>query len=917
MLDVWNEPGQRSTMPATNFSPPLSILAMALLSCSRLPLKPIFDDIAHKSFPGLILLPEKIAYPVRTAALADCNSTKSPSAILDRTNWRPCRLLYCLLLLCGDVQTNPGPSKCQCGLCNKTVRSNQRGIECEECLTWNHLDSIFRKDRSLGGGGVLLAIRSALDPIPCPDLELLANENVWVKILLKGQSHYFCSFYRPLQQPIDEMQSLREQLHLINQSHPPANQPGIHIMGDFNFAKIDWKTHLNTDGNDLSNSDGLALIDIIQDHYMEQLIHFPTRGPNILDLILSNRPGLISACSSPAKLSDHDHDVIACVLNCAPQIKKKAKRKVYLYSKGEYSTLRSDMLKDTFLSSSSTSTSIEEDWALFKDAIQQATDKAIPSKMISGKDQLPWLNSKLRRLIHRKNRLHNKYKRMESNRLLCLWKKARRQLTSALRTAKSNYINKIIGNVNTNPRPFWKYIRSQKKDNQTMPPLKNESGHLITEDRDKADLLNLQFKQNFSDEDVTCIPFHHRAWPPMPEIIISGILQLLNNLETAKAVGPDGIHPRVLKETASEIAPVLKYLFQKSMDTGSLPEDWRTANVCPVYKKGDKSAPINYRPISLTCIICKLMEHIICSNLSSHLELNGILNPKQHAFRRHRSCTTQLCTVIHDWAKSIDAGFQTDVFILDFAKAFDSVPHERLKAKLFHCCVNSNTLRWIDAFLCERRQRVVFNGAKSEWIPVNSGVPQGTVLGPTLFNIFINDITNNINSEIRLFADDCVCYRQIRHKEDHNILGRDIEQLGNWAKRWNMRFEPTKSKIMHITRKTRHKAHHLYSLQNTAIESVTHTKYLGVTVTNDLRWNRHVADVTKKANRMLGQLRRNMSACDPAVKEAAYMGLVRPLLEYACSAWDPYTEQLITEVEKVQRRASVDKWTECPSLTRA
>ena len=167
----------------------------------------------------------------------------------------------------------------------------------------------------------------------------------------------------------------------------------------------------------------------------------------------------------------------------------------------------------------------------------------------------------------------------------------------------------------------------------------------------------------------------------------------------------------------------------------------------------------------------------------------------------------------------------------------------------------------------------VINGAKSEWTPVNSGVPQGTVLGPTLFNIFINDITNNINSEIRLSADDCVCYRQIRHKEDHNILQRDIEHLGNWAKRWNMRFESTKSKIMHIRRKTRHKSHHLYSLQNTAIESVTHTKYLGVTVTNDLRWNRHVADVTKKANRMLGLLRRNMSAYDPAVKEAAYMGL--------------------------------------------
>ena len=302
-----------------------------------------------------------------------------------------------------------------------------------------------------------------------------------------------------------------------------------------------------------------------------------------------------------------------------------------------------------------------------------------------------------------------------------------------------------------------------------MPPLKNESGHLVTEDRDKAELLNSQFKQNFSLEDDTRIPFY-RAWPSMPDIFVSerGILHLLSKLKTSKAVGPDGIHPQILKEAASEIAPILKCLFQKSLDMGSLPEDWRSANICPIYKKGDKSIPINYRPISLTCIVCKLLEHIICTNLSSHLELNGIITSRQHAFRRHHSCVTQLCTVIHDWTSFIDAGFQTDVFILDFAKAFDTVPHERLKAKLFHYGVNgTDTLRWINAFLCYRRQRVLINGAKSEWIPVSSGVPQGTVLGPILFNVFINDTVDNINSEIRLFADDCVFYRQIRSHEDH------------------------------------------------------------------------------------------------------------------------------------------------------
>ena len=198
-----------------------------------------------------------------------------------------------------------------------------------------------------------------------------------------------------------------------------------------------------------------------------------------------------------------------------------------------------------------------------------------------------------------------------------------------------------------NPRPFWTYIKSQKKDNQTIPPLKNESGHLVTEDHDKAELLTPTLSN----------PSHAKTSQASPFATVPGLLCLIylcRNVEYLK---------EYLKETALEIAPILKCLFQKSLDSGSLLEDWRAANICSIYKKGDKSIPINYRSTSLTCIFCKLLEHITCSKLSSHLELNGITSSRQHNFRRDHSCVTQLWTVIHDWARSIDAGFQTDVFI--------------------------------------------------------------------------------------------------------------------------------------------------------------------------------------------------------------------------------------------------------------
>ena len=173
-----------------------------------------------------------------------------------------------------------------------------------------------------------------------------------------------------------------------------------------------------------------------------------------------------------------------------------------------------------------------------------------------------------------------------------------------------------------------------------------------------------------------------------------------------------------------------------------------------------------------------MLEHIVCTNIMAHLDEHKLLSDRQRAFRKNRSCETQLITVINDWAKILDAGGQVDTFILDFKKAFDTPPHELLKCKLHRYGIGGKTLVWTDSFLCNRQQRVVVNGAKSQWAPVLSGVPQGTVLGPLLFFLYINGIMVGIESEIRLFADDCVCYRQIESTEDTSKRQRI---LINWA----------------------------------------------------------------------------------------------------------------------------------------
>ena len=213
-------------------------------------------------------------------------------------------------------------------------------------------------------------------------------------------------------------------------------------------------------------------------------------------------------------------------------------------------------------------------------------------------------------------------------------------------------------------------------------------------------------------------------------------------------------------------------------------------------------------------------------------------------------------------------------------------------------------MKWIDSFLCFRQQRDVVNGVKSDWAPVLSGVPQGTVLGPLLFSLYINGIPSDIESEIRLFADDFVCCREIKDEKDTMKLQRDIDPLGSWARKWGMRFQPVKCNMMQLTRKRIKKIHASYTLEGTNLENVESIKYLGVTITSDLRWNTHVSNVCTKANRTLGFLRRNLYSCPQEVKEAAYKGLVRPVLDYGSSVWDPPGVVLQEELESVQKRAA-------------
>ena len=351
------------------------------------------------------------------------------------------------------------------------------------------------------------------------------------------------------------------------------------------------------------------------------------------------------------------------------------------------------------------------------------------------------------------------------------------------------------------------------------------------------------------------------------------------------------------------MAPLLTFIFQSSLDQGQLPQDWKSANITPIYKKGNRTDPANYRPISLTSTCSKILEHIIYSSISTHLSNYNILCINQHGFRTGLSCDTQLLGAINDFHHCLDTGTHIDALFLDFTKAFDKVSHRKLCHKLSCYGVNGNLLRWIKDYLTDHSQYVLLEGISSKSHHVLSGVPQGSVLAPLLFLIYINDITESITSTIRLYADDVLLYRVISDEADTICLQNDLLILENWANTWQMKFNPSKCIHLAITRKKTH-IKHCYRIHSQQIQQNKSTKYLGVVIDKHLTWKEHVNDICSKAIKAKAFLQRNLHRYPTSVKSNCYTSLVRPILEYAATIWSPHLQYQKHQIEKVQRSAA-------------
>ena len=760
--------------------------------------------------------------------------------------------------------------------------------------------SAFRKDRVHGNdsrGGVFVALRNDIIGTHQVDYDTDC-EVIWVQIQLVGCKNIVIgAFYRPpsLDDP-DYLERLRTSLSRINTS----NGTVIALGGDFNLGDINWDNcSVPSGAKKVALSE--LLLEIANQFNLTQMVKEPTRHNRILDIFFTSNPTLVNNSSVIPGVSDHDGIAMIDMLT-KPKYNKPKPRKLYQYHKADLNGLKESVKELSQKISSNADSTVEEDWVEFRDGLSECMDSHIPFKFSSSRNETPWITHNIKRQLRRKQRAFNHARATGRDDDLEKFHAIRKETQ---RASKRAYWKWVRTRCVESSKQFWSFVKKLRRDSMGIPALRKD-GLLVSDDVGKAEILNAQFESVFtSEEPMDNLPSSSKSYPIMPDIHVSldGVVKLLSELQENKAPGPDGLSPKILKLCAEEVAPALTSIFNKSMLTGELPCDWLTANISPIHKKGDRAAASNYRPVSLTPICCKMFEHIIHSNIMRHFDKHQVLTHRQHGFRSKHSCESQLILTIHDLAKSLDCRTPLDMIIMDFSKAFDTVPHNRLLHKLHSYGITGNTHKWITNFLTKRTQRVVVNGEHSKWVHVKSGVPQGTVMGPLLFLIYLNDLPDNISSEVRLFADDCVLYRPITNDIDIEHLQTDLNTLTQWQNTWQMHFNADKCFVLKISH-AKTTSLHQYTLGQSVLKELKSHSYLGVNISHDLKWVDHINSTISKANRVLGVIRRNFHSCPTELKATAYKSLVRPHLEYSGTVWDPYTDVLIQKLEAVQRRAA-------------
>lgn len=764
--------------------------------------------------------------------------------------------------------------------------------------------AIVRKDRIQSkGGGVILLIKADLRFVElnvtnsgCDQLEAVAVD------LFIPTKHRVACVYRSPNNDIGYIDLLVKFLKDICEVAWPVT-----IVGDFNLPNVDWKSYAWP-----NNPVYDAFMNCVTESALQQLVSFPTRGNNFLDLVFAtstiNVPYV--ECDEYFVNSDHVSLNFALLGNFSTGAYYENSL-AFDYNKADFHAIKTFLGGIDWDALLYSVYSVDDKWKLFNDILYSACLQYIPIKHSVPSHKKVNYPAYIRRLISRKQTLWKQSKRSGN---FTEYKVHSQKCSKAIFNFRKCQEHRVLNSGDRNK--LFKYVNNRCFTKSGISALKTPQGDLVIDDNARSNILAKNFSDVFTVDNgiIPAIqnppPEINLSWVVFTPVIVNGFMR---QMKSKHSHTPDGFSEFFLKQLRDILCFPLSHIFEQSFVNGIVPSAWLSADVIAVYKKGSSSDPLNYRPISLLCICSKLMEKIINCAMLKHLSAADLISKNQHGFLKQRSTVTQLLDCVHDWSISVDAGNCVDVVYIDFAKAFDSVSHQKLLHKISSFGINGQLKHWLASFLKNRKFRVKVNNCFSEYFAVTSGVPQGSILGPLLFVLYINDIAYGLdNVECKIFADDVKLYAHFSSTDQcqsHEFLQNALTKIEEWANRWQLTISAPKCSLLRLGKGFANSAD--YSLCGITLPAVVQCKDLGVCIHQSLKPSVHCNSIAARAYRVLNILFRCFFTANSTVLLRAYVTYVRPVLEYASPVWSPCYVTDIDLLERVQRSFTRRLYAKC------
>ena len=625
--------------------------------------------------------------------------------------------------------------------------------------------------------------------------------------------------------------------------------------------------------------------------------------------ILSNDNSLVENVKTMCKFSNSDHNMLSFSVNI--EDRPIPNEVTPQWTKGDYSQINFYLAHQDFSFVYDMSLSLQAVYDRFISILKSAINTFIPHS--SPRDRL-FSPAHIVRSFNSKNKAWESF--INGTGSFSVYSVCSKRHTLNCKRFAMNSEQKVIDS--RDPKRFYGYVNSRIKDSSksTIPRINSmeNPAKVLTSPSDVSNCLSQFFHSVYSEGAIIDTPpdFFPPKLPNFPEIDInsSHVISAIKQLSDKQSLTPEGIPSYFIKRVSDTLLPHLTFFYQRSLISGSVPKQWNEAIVIPLLKKPPRIDPKNYRPISLTSSFCKICEIFLSKRLLNFFTSNSLLDQNQFGFLPGRSTLSNLMSCISSWQNSLQNNKPVDCIYVDFQKAFDSVSHQLLLYKLQKYGVSDVLCKWIASYLSNRSFKVRVNDCLSLPKPCTSGVPQGSVIGPLLFLIYVNDISWRLASPCFLFADDLKIFRELNCDFDSNILESDLECISIWATKWLMNINESKSQHLSVNSSS-HPSQ--YTLNKVVIPNNNSVRDLGVTVCNDLSFRSHISEIVKKANRVANCILRAFQLRKISSYRKAFITYVRPILEYASPVWSPNTVMDTTSVENVQRRFTRIAFRKCVS----